>query len=76
MKRRLPHPDDLASRKALAAMPPASIERVLRQAEASSQWTANQLRASRAKHPLESHAAAIVQMRRFREAMDESANDA
>lgn len=76
MNQSLPDPRDVAARKALAAMPPAPIERILRQAEASRQWTANQLRASRAKHPLESHAAAIVQMRCFREAMDESANDA
>ena len=70
MKPRLPHPDDLAARKALAAMTPAPIEWVLRQAEASRQWTAEQLRESRLKHPLNTHAEAIAQMRRFREAMD------
>jgi hypothetical protein len=32
---RRPHPADLAARKALAAMPPAPIERVLMQAAAS-----------------------------------------
>lgn len=71
---RLPHPDDLAAREALAAMPPAPLERVLQQAEASRRWTADQLRFSRAKHPLESHAEAIAQMLRFREAMDKSAD--
>jgi hypothetical protein len=76
MKQSVPDPRDVAARKTLAAMPPAPIERVLRQAEASRQWTADQLRESRAKHPLESYADAIVQMRCFREAMDESANDA
>lgn len=41
----LPHPDDLAARKALAAGPPAPLERVLAQAEASrrfiAEWRAN-----------------------------------
>ena len=68
----LPHPDDIAARKALAAMPPAPLDRVLRQAEASRRWYADQLSESRAHHPLETHAEAIAQMRRFREAMDVS----
>ena len=68
----LPHPADIAARKALAAMPPASLERVLQQATASRRWTADQLRASRAMHPLKSHAEATAQMRKFRETMDES----
>lgn len=70
----LPHPDDLAARRALAATPPAPLDRVLRQAEASRRWSADQLRESRANHPLKTHAEAIAQMRRFREAMDESAH--
>lgn len=37
---RLPHPADLAARKALAAMPPAPIERVLQQAAASRKFIA------------------------------------
>jgi hypothetical protein len=72
MKQRLPDPRDIAARKALAAMPPAPLERVLRQAEASRRWTADQLRASRAMHPLKSHEEAVTQMRLFREAMDEA----
>ncbi len=72
----LPHPDDVAARKALATMPPAPLERVLQQAAASRRWTADQLRKSRAKHPLKTHADAIAQMRRFREAMNESAINA
>jgi hypothetical protein len=75
MKQRFPDPRDVAARKALAAMPPAPLERVLQQAEASRRWFADQLRTSRAKHPLESHAEAIAQMRRLREAMDESADE-
>ena len=34
MKQCLPDPRDVAARKALAAMPPAPLERVLQQAEA------------------------------------------
>jgi hypothetical protein len=41
----LPHPADIAARKALAARPPAPIEHVLAQAEASrrfiAEWRAN-----------------------------------
>jgi hypothetical protein len=37
---------------------------------------ADQLRESRAKPPLKTHAEAIAQMRRFREAMNESDCDA
>ena len=41
----LPHPDDIAARKALAARPPAPIGRILAQAEASrrfiAEWRAN-----------------------------------
>ena len=37
----LPHPDDVAARKALAAMPPAPLERVLRQATASRKFIAD-----------------------------------
>lgn len=70
MNQGLPDPRDIAARKALAAMPPAPIERVLQQAAASPRWNADQLRDSRAKHPLKTHAEAIAQMRRFREAMD------
>lgn len=76
VKPRMPHPADLAARKALAARPPAPLERVLEQAAASQRAIADRLRESRAKHPLKTHAEAIAQMRRFREAMDESANDA
>jgi hypothetical protein len=67
---RLPDPRDIAARKALAAMPPAPIERVLQQAAASRRWNADQLRESRAKHPLNTRAEAIAQMQKFREAMD------
>ena len=35
MKPCLPHPDDVAARKALAAMPPAPLKRVLEQAAAA-----------------------------------------
>jgi hypothetical protein len=38
----LPHPDDLAARKALAQMQPAPIERVLMQAAASRKFIAEQ----------------------------------
>ena len=76
MKRHLPDPRDIAARKALAAMPPAPIERVLQQAAASRRWNADQLRESRAKHPLNSHAEAVAQMQRFREVINESASDA
>jgi hypothetical protein len=76
MNQELPDPRDIAARKALAAMPPAPIERVLQQAAASHRWNADQLRESRAKHPLKTHAEAIAQMRRFRDAMNESASDA
>lgn len=72
----LPHPDDIAAREALAAMPPAPLERVLRQAEASRRWTADPLRASQAKRPLTTHPEAIPPMRRFREAIDRSSSDA
>jgi hypothetical protein len=72
MKQRLPDPRDVAARKALAAMPPAPLERVLQQAEASRQWYSEQLRESRSKHPLNSQEEAIAQMRRFRQAMNES----
>jgi hypothetical protein len=41
------------------------------QAAASQRSIADQLRESRAKHPLKSHTEAIAQMGRFREAMDE-----
>ena len=73
MNQGLPDPRDVAARKALAAMPPAPLERVLQQTAASRRWTADQLRESRAKHPLNTHAEATAQMRRFREAMDEAA---
>lgn len=76
MNQGLPDPRDIAARKALAAMPPAPIERVLQQAAASRRWNADQLRESRAKHPLKTHAEAIAQMRSFRDAMNESASDA
>lgn len=72
MNQELPDPRDIAARKALAAMPPAPIERVLQQAAASRRWTADQLRESRAKHSLKTHAEAIAQIRIFREAMDEA----
>jgi len=35
---RLPHPADLAARKALAKMPPAPLSRVLAQAKAGEFW--------------------------------------
>lgn len=76
MNQGLPDPRDIAARKALAAMPPAPIERVLQQAAASRRGNADQLRESRAKHPLKTHAEAIAQMRRFRDAMNEAASDA
>jgi hypothetical protein len=76
MNQGLPDPRDVAARKALAAMPTAPLERILQQAAASQRMIAEQLRESRAKHPLNSHAEATAQMRRFREAMDESASDA
>ena len=72
MKARLPDPRDVAARKALAARPPAPLERVLEQAAASQHSIADQLRESRSKHPLNTHEEAIAQMRRFRDAMDES----
>jgi hypothetical protein len=68
----LPHPDDVSAGMALAALRPAPLEHILRQAEASRRWNAGQLRESRAKHPLTTHAEAIAQMRLFREAMDEA----
>lgn len=74
MKKRFPDSRDVAARKALAARPPAPLERVLEQAAASQRSIADQLRESRAKHPLNTHAEAIAQMRRFREAMDEAAD--
>jgi hypothetical protein len=36
----LPHPDVVAARKALAAMPPAPLERILEQAAASRKFIA------------------------------------
>jgi hypothetical protein len=39
---RLPHPDDLAARAALAKQPPASLESVRRQAKASEEWRKRQ----------------------------------
>ena len=48
----LPHPDDIAARKALAAQAPAPLERILKQAAASRRWNTAQLRESQAKHPL------------------------
>jgi hypothetical protein len=72
MKQRVPNPRDIAARKGLAAMPPAPLERAPKQAAASRRWTADQLRESRAKHPITTHAEAIAQMRLFREAMDEA----
>jgi hypothetical protein len=57
-------------------MPPAPIERVLQQAAASRRWNADQLRESRANHPLKTHAEALAQIRRFRDAINESASDA
>lgn len=76
MSHGLPDPRDVAAKKVLAAKSPAHIDRILQQADASRRWTADQLRESRAKHPLKTHAEAIAQMRRFRKTMDESANDA
>ncbi len=76
MNQSLPGPRDVAARKALAAMPPAPIERDLQQAAASRRWNADQLRESRANHPLKTHAEAIAQIRRFRDAINESASDA
>jgi len=37
-KIQLPHPADIAARKALAKEPPAPLSRVLEQASASEQW--------------------------------------
>ena len=39
---RLPHPDDLAARAALAKQPPASLEQVMIQAKASEEWRKRQ----------------------------------
>jgi hypothetical protein len=39
---RLPHPDDLAARAALAKQPPASLENVMIQAKASEEWRKRQ----------------------------------
>lgn len=39
---RLPHPDDLAARAALAKRPPASLEHVMIQAKASEEWRKRQ----------------------------------
>lgn len=39
---RLPHPDDLAARVALAKQPPASLEQVMIQAKASEEWRKRQ----------------------------------
>ncbi len=72
MKPSLPLPTAVAARMVLAAMPPAPLELVLRQAEASRQWHADKLRESRAKHPLNTHEEAIAQMRIFRHTMNES----
>lgn len=35
---KLPHPDDIAARKALAAKPQQPLEKVLEQARASEEW--------------------------------------
>ncbi len=35
---KLPHPDVLAARKALASKPPNSLEQVMQQAKASEEW--------------------------------------
>jgi hypothetical protein len=48
----LPHPDDLAARKALALMQPAPIERVLIQAAASRKFIAERLARDSAEHPV------------------------
>jgi hypothetical protein len=34
----LPHPQDIAARKALASRPPQSLEKVMQQAKASEEW--------------------------------------
>ncbi len=39
---RLPHPDDIAARAALAKQPPASLEQVMIQAKASEEWRKRQ----------------------------------
>jgi hypothetical protein len=39
---RLPHPDGLAARAALAKQPPASLEQVMIQAKASEEWRKRQ----------------------------------
>lgn len=65
-------PDDIADCKALEGMPSAPLESTLQKAGTSRPWSAEQLRASRAKHPLNSRAEAIAQMRRFRDAMDQA----
>ena len=72
MNQGLPDPRDVAARKALATKSPAPVERILQQAAASQQTIADQLRESRAKHPLKTHEEASAQMRIFREAMDEA----
>lgn len=40
--KRLPHPDDLAARAALAKRPPAPLEDVMVQAKASEEWRKRQ----------------------------------
>ena len=40
---RLPHPNALAARAALAKQPPASLEQVMIQAKASEEWQKRQL---------------------------------
>jgi hypothetical protein len=72
MKQRSPDPRDVAAREVFAATPLAPLERVIQQAATSQRTIADQLRESRAKHPLKTHAEAIAQWRRFRAAMDEA----
>lgn len=68
----LPHPADIAARNAQAALLPTPLSSIVAQAEASRRQIADQLRASRAGHPLTSHAEAVAQFRKFRAAGNES----
>lgn len=68
----LPHPADIVARKAQVARSPTPLSSALAQAEAARRQIADQLRASRARHPLTSHAEAVAQFRKFRAAGNES----
>lgn len=62
----LPHPADLAARKALAARPPAPIERVLTQAEASRRFIAEWRAHGRPDRPYCQNPNLVAPQERFR----------